>query len=151
MSNNKNIKKSEIRKKNKKSIGYEILISILSFIFVILVGTFISVLMEKDYDYRKEADDLYYYMVSEDYYTPYDVYKYANINTVLGQPKDEDLAMIYAYGQYYMDSFNYYAVKDKDAKKHFKSAMEKDLEGMGKISGLADRIDRLFANGGNNE
>lgn len=153
MSRNKpqNAKKAEMRKKNKKSIVYEIIISILSFIFVILTGTFVTVLFEKDYDYKKESDDLYYYMVDEKYYTPYDMYKYTNINTVLGQPEDEDLSMIYAYGRYYMDSFNYNAVKDNEAKDYFKEAMEKDISNMKDISGLTDRIDRLFANGGTYE
>lgn len=143
--NSKNARKMEMRKKNKKSIGYEILISILSFVFVILTCAFVGTLLAKDYDYKKESDDLYYYLVSERYYTPYDMYRYTNINTVLGQPEDEDLSMIYAYGRYYIDSFNYHAVQDDEARTRFAGAMENDLKEMDKLSGLKDRIDRFFA------
>lgn len=135
--------KNKVRvKPGKKSIIYEIIISILSFIFVILVGAFVGALLTEDFNYKKDADTFYYQIATDEYYSPYDIYEGAQINKAVGA-EDEDLKTIYAYGDYYMDSFMYRATKG-DVKAMYESRMKEDVVNMKELAGLKGRVDRLI-------
>lgn len=144
---NKNVNKktTRAREKNKKSVGYEILIGILSFILVAVAFGGIGNIIFEDFKSTKTADDLYYYIVTDENYSPYELYENIMINKANGAKETPELLEIYAYADYYMHSFDYYAETDTAKKEKYKAAMEQDKERMGSLVGLSKRIDRYFS------
>lgn len=138
------MKKKIINKKSNIPMWYKILIGILSLIFSILLCSFIGILLTEEYGEHLYPVDMYYYLASEDIYSPFDVYEHAVKNDALSGNDSEDMRQISAYGYYYMHSLHYHGSRNPEKKEAYKEAMEQDINNMGEIKGLKYRIDRYF-------